>query len=60
MIEVKTRKQYIDGLDKKKAAEYICRAYKSNRYKISKALMAVEDMREWLSAIVDEEGNEVI
>lgn len=60
MIEVKTRKQYIDSLDRKQAAEYICRSYKNNRYKISKALMAVEDMREWLSAIVDEKGNEVI
>lgn len=55
-----TRKKYIESITAGEAAAYICKLYKDNRYKVSKALVDEQEMREWLTAAVDEKGREVI
>lgn len=54
------RKKYIDELTSKEAAAYICKLYKDNRYKVSKALVDEQEMKEWLSMPVDDKGREAI
>lgn len=55
-----TRKEYIEHLNYKEAAAYVCKMYKDNRYKISKALVDEQEMKQWLMATVDEKGREIM